>query len=141
MATKTTGKAAQTQKKTAAAILRERKIEAYREKIRQDQESITDLEKDRYALLSTDLIGTAVSHFTFGSGTVIAQEPSNITVEFSFGNKKFVLPSAFIDGFLTTSDPKINYRFEQYQLIGEKIKALKEDICLANRSIAILESK
>ena len=141
MATKTTGKAAQTLKKTATVILRERKIEAYREKILQDQESITALEQDRSALLTTDLIGTAVSHFTFGSGTVIAQEPSNITVEFSFGNKKFVLPSAFVDGFLSTSDPKINCRYEQYQLIGEKIKALKEDICLANRSIAILESK
>ena len=141
MATKTTGKATQTQKKTATAILRERKIEAYRENIHQDQESITALEKDRYALLTADLIGTAVSHFTFGSGTVIAQEPSNITVEFSFGNKKFILPSAFVDGFLSTSDTEINNRFEQYQLIGEQIKALKDDICLANRSIAILESK
>ena len=141
MATKTTGKAAQTQKKTATAILRERKIEAYREKIRQDQETISVLEADRDALLNVDLVGTAVSHFTFGSGTIVAQEPTNITVEFSFGNKKFIMPSAFIDGFLSTSDPEINSKFEQYQSIGEQIKTVKDDICLTNRSITILESK
>ena len=141
MAAKTTGKAAQTQKKTATAILRERKIEAYREKIHQDQESIAALEANRHSLLNAELVGTTVNHFTFGSGTVIAQEPSNITVEFSFGNKKFIVPSAFVDGFLSTSDTEINNRFEQYQSIGEQIKTLKDDICLTNRSIAILESK
>ena len=141
MAAKTTGKAAQTQKKTATAILRERKIEAYREKIHQDQESIAALEANRHSLLNAELVGTTVNHFTFGSGTVIAQEPSNITVEFSFGNKKFIVPSAFVDGFLPTSDTEINNRFEQYQSIGEQIKTLKDDICLTNRSIAILESK
>lgn len=138
MARKTT---AQTQKKTAAAVLRDRKIEAYREKIQQDQESISTLEADRNALLSANLVGAAVNHFTFGAGTVVAQESNNITVEFSFGNKKFIMPSAFIDGFLSTTDTKINNIFEQYQSIGEQIKAIKEDICLANRSISILESK
>ena len=141
MATKTTGKTAQTQKKTAAAVLRDRKIEAYREKIQQDQESISILEAERNALLSANLVGAAVNHFTFGSGTIVAQESNNITVEFSFGNKKFIMPSAFIDGFLSTTDTKINNIFEQYQSIGEQIKAIKEDICLANRSISILESK
>ena len=141
MAIKTSGKTAQPQKKTAAAMLRDRKIEAYREKIRQDQESISMLETDRNALLNGNIVGVTVRHFTFGSGTVIAQEPTNITVQFSFGNKKFIMPSAFIDGFLSTSDPEINSRFEQYQSIGEQIKNVKEDICLANRSISILESK
>ena len=141
MATKTTGKATQTQKKTATAILRERKIEVYREKINQYQESIAALEANRHSLLNAELVGTTVTHFTFGSGTVIAQEPSIITVEFSFGNKKFIVPSAFVDGFLSTSATEINNRFEQYQSIGEQIKTLKDDISLANRSIAILESK
>ncbi len=141
MAAKTTGKAAQTQKKTATAMLRERKIEAYREEIRQNQEFISALEASRDALLSADFVGVAVSHFTFGSGMVIEQEPTSITVEFSFGNKKFIMPSAFIDGFLSTSDMEINSKFEQYQSIGEQIKAMKEKICLTNRSISILESK
>lgn len=141
MATKTTSKTAQAQKKTAAAILRDRKIEAYREKIQQDQASISTLEADRNALLSANLVGAAVNHFTFGSGTVVAQESNNITVEFSFGNKKFITPSAFIDGFLSTADTKINNIFEQYQSIGEQIKVLKDSICLANRSISILQSK
>ena len=70
MATKTSGKTAPTQKKTAAAVLRDRKIEAYRKKIQQDQESISTLEADRNALLSTNLVGAVVHHFTFGSGTV-----------------------------------------------------------------------
>ena len=103
--------------------------------------TVSTLEANRNALLSTDLIGVTVIHFTFGSGTVVAQESTNITVEFSFGNKRFIMPSAFIDGFLSTTDPEINSKFEQYQSIGEQIKTVKEDICLANRSISILESK
>ena len=99
------------------------------------------LEADRNALLSTDLVGVAVNHFSFGSGTVVAQAPTNITVEFSFGNKKFIMPSAFIDGFLSTTDSKINSVFEQYQALSEQLKTLKESICLANRSISILENK
>ena len=138
MATRNSGK---TQKKTAAAVLRARQIEAYREKIQEHQSVISMLETNRTALLSTDLVGVAVNHFSFGSGTVVAQALTNITVEFSFGNKKFVMPSAFIDGFLSTTDPKINSVFEQYQTIGEQIKTLKEGICLANRSISILENK
>jgi len=141
MATKTSGKTAQTQKKTAAAVLRDRQIEAYREKIQEHQSAISMLETNRTALLSTDLVGVAVNHFSFGSGTVVTQAPTNITVEFSFGNKKFVVPSAFVDGFLSTTDLKINSVFEQYQAIGEQIKELKKNICLANRSISILENK
>ena len=141
MAAKTTGKTTQAQKKTAAAVLRDRKIEAYREKIQQDQESISTLEADRNALLSTNLVGAVVHHFTFGSGTVAAQDPASITVEFSFGNKKFIMPSAFIDSFLSTTDSKINSVFEQYQALSEQLKTLKESICLANRSISILENK
>lgn len=141
MATRTSGKTAQAQRKTATAMLRDRKIDTYREKIQQGLESISILEADCNALLSANLVGTAVNHFTFGSGTVTAQEPTNITVEFSFGNKKFVVPSAFLDGFLTTSDPEICNRFEQYHSLCEQIKTLKENICLANRSISILESK
>ena len=141
MATKTTIKAAQDQKKTAAAMLRDRKIGTYREKIQQDQELISTLESNRNDQLNTDLLGATVRHFTFGSGVVVAQEPTNITVEFSFGIKKFMMPSAFTDGFLSTDDTEINDRLEQYQSIGEQIKAVKEEICLAKRSISVLESK
>ena len=141
MATKTTGKAAQAQKKTAAAMLRDRKIGAYREKIQQDQELISTLESDRNALLNADLLGATVSHFTFGSGVVVAQKPTNITVEFSFGSKKFMMPSAFLDGFLSTDDAEVNGRLEQYQSMGEQIKTVKEEICFAKRSISVLESK
>ncbi|MBR2894877.1 MAG: hypothetical protein IKC03_04360 [Oscillospiraceae bacterium] len=112
MASKTTGKIAQTQKKSAAAMLRDRKIEAFREKIHQDQEYISTLEADRNALLSANLVGITVSHFSFGSGAIIEQTPTTITVEFSFGKKKFVIPSAFVDRFLSTSNPAINDRFE-----------------------------
>ena len=141
MATKTSGKAVPQKKKAASQRLYEKKIEACRERIRQDEERIATVEHRRGALLDVGLVGLAVTHKVFGAGTVIGNESTAITVTFDFGDKRFLLPSVFIDGFLTTADERVNREIAQYRDLGEQIRAARDDISAARRSIRILKSK
>ena len=99
------------------------------------------MEKERSAITETTVIGLAVSHKIFGNGTVIDQVHSSITVKFDFGDKRFVMPAAFVDGFLKTERAEINEKFNQYRKLSEKIMRAKEDMGAAARSIQILEKK
>lgn len=141
MATKISEKSEKTQKKSAATVLREKKISTYQERLERDQEIVSTLEKECCELLNASVVGVAVSHNTFGEGTVTAQDASTVTVAFDFGNKRFVMPSAFADGFLTTNNAAVNERFARYQNICEQIRAAKESISITNRAITVLESK
>lgn len=135
MAAMQTTKANQPKKKSPAEILRERKILAFQEQIAHDAQTITELEERRSALARTDVVGLSVVHKTFGIGTIVAQRPPSITVKFDFGDKRFIMPSAFVDGFLTSEDSEINDKFAQYQDLGEKIRLVKEGMNAATRSI------
>ena len=141
MATAQATKATQPKKKSPAEILKERKIASYQEQITHDEDIITAMEEGRDALAKTDLVGLTVTHKIFGSGAITEQNHSTITVKFVFGNKRFIMPSAFIDGFLTTEDEETNSKLSQYQDMGEQIKQAKNDISAASRSIQILEKK
>lgn len=137
MVTKTT----QPKKKSPAEILKERKIASYQERIDHDKETIVKLEEDRNVIASVDVVGLPVSHKTFGNGIITDQTHFSITVKFDFGDKRFIMPSAFVDGFLTTDNIEIIEMFNQYREMGEQIKQAKEDISTAARSIQILEKK
>lgn len=141
MATTQTAKTAQTKKQSPAQILKEQKIALYQERIAHDEEAIAKMEADRSAIAGTDVIGLAVSHKIFGNGTITDQTHSSITVKFDFGDKRFIMPSAFVDGFLETESVEINEKFTQYRELGERIKMAKEDMSVAMRSIQILEKK
>jgi len=141
MATTQAPNAKQPKKKTAAEILKERKILAFQERITYDEQTITELEECRNALARTDVVGLSVAHKTFGAGIIVEQLPLSITVKFDSGDKRFIMPSAFVDRFLTTEDPEINNNFAQYQVLGEKIRLAKEDMNIAARSIQLLEKR
>lgn len=141
MTTTQTPKAKQPKKKTAAEILKERKILAYQEQIAHDEQTITELEECRNALGRTNVVGLSVAHKTFGTGIIVEQLPLSVTVKFDFGDKRFIMPSAFVDGFLTTEDSEINNNFAQYQVLGEKIRLAREDINIAAKSIQLLEKR
>ena len=141
MATTQTDKTIQPKKKSPAQILKERKIASYQERIDHDKETISALEDNRDEVASADVVGLPVSHKTFGNGIITEQTTSSITVKFDFGNKRFIMPSAFIDGFLTTDNIEIIEKFNQYREMGEQIKQAKEDMSAAARSIQILEKK
>lgn len=141
MATTQADKTIQPKKKSPAQILKERKIASYQERIVHDKETISALEDGRNAAAKTDVVGVSVSHKTFGNGTITEQTNSSITVKFDSGNKRFIMPSAFVDGFLTTDNIEIIEKFYQYREMGEQIKQAKEDMNVAARSIQILEKK
>ena len=141
MATTKTTKTAQPVKPSPAQLLKEQKIAAYQDRITHDEDAIAKMEEERSAVATTDVIGLAVSHKIFGSGTIINQTQTSITVKFDFGDKRFIMPSAFVDGFLGTESAEMNERFDQYRKLGEQIMTAKEDLSAATRSIQILEKK
>ena len=141
MATTQTDKTIQSKKKSPAEILKERKIASYQERIDHDKETISALEDNRNAITSAAVVGLPVSHKTFGNGIITEQMNSSITVKFDFGNKRFIMPSVFVDGFLTTDNIELIEKFNQYREMGEQIKQAKEDMSAAARSIQILEKK
>lgn len=141
MATTQTDKTIQPKKKSPAQILKERKIASYQERIVHDEEIVVAMEDGRNAVARTNVVGASVSHKTFGNGTITDQAHSSITVKFDFGDKRFIMPSAFIDGFLTTDNIEIIEKLNQYREMGEQIKQAKEDMSAAARSIQILEKK
>ena len=141
MATTQMDKTSQPKKKSPAQILKERKIASYQERIIHDEETIAAMEDGRNAVAGTDIVGVSVSHKIFGNGTITEQTHASITVKFDFGDKRFIMPSAFVDGFLTTDNIEIIEKFNQYREMGEQIKQAKEDMNAAARSIQILEKK
>ena len=141
MVTTKTTKTAQPKKLSPAQLLKEQKIAAYQERIAQDEEAIAKMEEEQIAAVETDVIGLAVSHKIFGHGTVIAQAHSSVTVKFAFGDKRFIMPSAFVDGFLETECAESNEKFNLYRNLGEQIMTAREDMGAAARSIQILEKK
>lgn len=134
-------KTPQPKKKTAAEALREKKLSSYRDQIKRHEEIIREMDESRSALAKTGIEGLYVSHESFGNGTVIEKKDSIITVNFDFGNKRFVMPFAFIDGFLRTEDEEINGKLSRYKEMGEQIKAAEKDIKAAHRSIQLLAKK
>ncbi|MGN0551843.1 MAG: hypothetical protein ACI4I1_00570 [Oscillospiraceae bacterium] len=141
MTPKNTTAASQQKKKTAAEKLREHKIEVFRQRINQDEETISAMKKSCSDLSKIDIKGIAVAHKTFGLGRIIEQNNSTITVQFGAESKRFMMPSAFIDGFLETDDTELNNGISSYREMCTQIKLAKDDISEANRSIQVLEKK
>ncbi len=60
-----------------------------------------------------DVLKETVRHRQFGSGTIIGQTASSITVEFckEYGIRKFCFPSAF-ESFLELCDPEVKQKMD-----------------------------
>lgn len=128
-------------KKTSVDLLREKKIMELQDKITASEAAIRGMETQSTALIESNITGITVVHKQFGTGTVIEQDAAMITVEFSFGTKRFMMPSAFVDGFLETTDANVSELISKYQEKNCEIKRRKEDIVAAMHSIKILEGK
>lgn len=126
---------AQAKKKSTSEQLRERKILLFQERIAHDEKTIAELEQSRDALAATDVTGLKVSHKTFGKGTVTEQSSMTITVRFDFGEKRFIMPSAFTDGYLSTENTEIREKLSRYPVIEGEIKRAKEDMHIASRAV------
>lgn len=136
-----TAKNIQPKSKTAAEKLRESKIEELRSRILQDEETIVQMEACSSELSDTDIKGLSVAHRTFGSGIVTERDGSAITVRFGAENRRFIMPSAFVDGFLRTEDESFNGIIGRYRDMCKKSAAAKREISEISRSIEALERK
>lgn len=128
-------KTIQPKKKSTYEIMQEQEIEQLQDRIDHDKESISAMDAARDEMIKGDIVGLAVVHKLFGEGTVIEQAPSTITVKFPFGNKRFIIPSAFTDGFLETTDPTMKEHISEYTALGEQIRNARDDISSANQAI------
>lgn len=134
-------KKVQPKSRSQTELQRERKIQEYRQRISEGQKTITDISSQQDRMCETDIVGTAVRHKLFGAGTITEQYATYITVGFDFGSKRFLMPSAFVDGFLKTEDMAMNDRISEYLCMQQKIRETKEDMSAASHAISALEAR
>lgn len=134
-----TDTAAQQKRKSPAEVLRERKTAMLQAQIERDEKEIAELETSRDALQGSNVIGMRVRHRTFGDGTITGQNDKVISVLFASVEKRFVMPAAFVDGFLSTDDRELNENLDRYQQINDNILLAKEDRAAASRAIQSMQ--
>lgn len=85
------------------------------------QAELSELDAEKGRLEDVSVKGMTVTHKAFGPGLVLEHDGPYLVVKFEKGDKKFVLPDAFSDGYLVTEDPKI---MERYALEAEVLKKM-----------------
>lgn len=133
-----TAKKTQHKGKTAAEKLRESRIEELRRKIALDEETIAEMDACIIELSEADINGLNVMHRIFGTGTVTERSGSAITVRFGTEKRRFIMPSAFVDGFLRTDDESFNGIIGRYKDMCKRTSAAKREISEMNRLIDAL---
>lgn len=122
-------------------LLLEKKIQECQQRISEGQQTIEALRSQQDGMCASDIIDISVKHKLFGTGIITEQNATSITVSFTSGSKRFVMPSAFLDGFLKTEDASINERLSEYLSMQQKIQEAKDAISASNRAIFALEAK
>ena len=85
-----------------------------------------------------DLTGMTVKNIRYGAGTVAEQSGKYLTVEFSAGTKKFVLPDAVAKGFLKIEDADTMGSFEKIGLLTERKEKYTREIEMLTTEITRL---
>jgi len=96
-----------------------RLIEIFQKKRYDLKIKLEQVAEEKQAYEDISLISYKVNHVKYGTGIVSKQENRHITINFQTDVKKFVLPNAFTDKFLTLEDKEIDQYFEKY---GEILK-------------------
>ena len=122
-------------------LLLEKKIQECQQRISESQQTIEVLRSQQDGMCASDIIDISVEHKLFGTGIITEQNATSITVSLTSGSKRFVMPSAFLDGFLKTEDASINEHLSEYLSMQQKIQEAKDAISASNRAIFALETK
>lgn len=128
-------------KMTVSEVLRQAKIDILRKNVVDAQSLLEQLEKQKQDLLCTDLSGAKVCHKVFGYGEILSRENMSVCAKFKAGEKRFVVPNAFTDGFLTTQDENLSSLLLQYNNVCDRIDQLQKDVSSNLVSIGLLEKK
>ena len=118
--------AEQKERRGTAELMRERRIAAHMGRIEKGKAVLAGLEEERRVLLLTDLTGIGVAHKLFGSGVIEDSDRGTVTVRFSQGSKRFVLPDAFLSGHLTGEDERIETLLREYRRLIEGIRETRK---------------
>ena len=124
-------------KKKAAAGNDERAQEAavLQEKLEALQKELRETEKTLDGLTYPALEGTKVQHRLFHEGTVCAQDGKYLTIAFSAGQKRFVLPDAVTGGFITIDSEETQALCRQMAEEKQKSERLQREIGLLKLQI------
>lgn len=134
-------KSARPKSQLRSELLLENKIQKCQQRISEGQQTIEAIRSQQNGMCASDIIGISVEHKLFGTGIITEQNAASITVSFASGSKRFVMPSAFLDGFLKTEDTPLNERLLEYLSMQQKIQDVMDDISASNRAIFALEAK
>lgn len=85
-----------------------------------------------------DLTSMTVKNIRYGAGTVAEQSGKYLTVEFSVGAKKFVLPDAVTKGFLKIEDTDTLRSFEKIGFLTERKEKYTREIEMLTTEITRL---
>jgi hypothetical protein len=109
------GEQSDTSKRSSRSALqeaeREKKAAALNQKKQELSESLEQIERVIRENPLPELTGAAIRHTKFGEGKVTSADGSRICVAFAAGEKKFLLPGAIANGFLTLDDASIAETF------------------------------
>ncbi len=110
-------------KKEEKAILEEAKIELTR--LSDEFESLVS---ERASYDDFSAVGMKIEQKLLGKGTVSAHQGRYITVKFETNEKKFLLPNAFVSGFLKTDDESIAKLLSDMSILDDKIDTVRDKI-------------
>lgn len=102
------------------------------------KEQIEQVDAQLKENLLPDLTGMTVKNIRYGAGTVAEQSGKYLTVEFSAGTKKFVLPDAVAKGFLKIEDADTMGSFEKIGLLTERKEKYTREIEMLTTEITRL---
>ena len=115
------------------------KIENTRAELKALEKELVKVQFELDAIPEINIEGQTVKHKMFGKGFVVKQNGSYIEVEFSSRTSKFILTSAFINGFLSSEDTHLLERCKQFEVsialcdkIEKEIKSKQLEIYLLN---------
>lgn len=91
---------------------------------------------EREGLLFPDLQGKTARHKKFGQGEIVEQSEQYLKVKFGVGTKKFLLPGAIVQGFLTIDDESMAATLQHMDELDKKIDRVSLEIKMIELEIA-----
>lgn len=112
-------------KKNAKERAERLKTEAIEAEVKELSDQLDELLLERSTYDEFSAIGLKVHHKKFGEGIITSQTSSYIISSFKDGEKKFIIPSSFANGFLTTDDNEVSEILSVMSELDEKIKDIR----------------
>ena len=104
------------------------RIESLQNELQVCEEQLASLKSEKDTLKSYEIVGMLVTHKSFGDGLAVESDGVHVTVEFDVGEKPFLLPQAFENGFLTSEYPDFLESINKNKEIDGEIEAVSRAI-------------